>query len=88
MAVAKIIKFGAEWCGPCRMLDSVLADYTDVPVEVHNIDETPEEVVKKYGIRSVPTMIFVDENNEVVEKKVGAMSLIQIKEVVTKHNGQ
>lgn len=37
-----------------------------------NVDENPE-VSFKYGIRSIPTILFI-KNGEVVEKHVGAAS--------------
>jgi thioredoxin 1 len=36
-----------------------------------NVDENPE-VATKYGIRSIPTILFI-KNGEVVDKQVGAV---------------
>lgn len=41
-----------------------------MPVEVIDIDENTEMAVK-YGVRSVPTLIIVDDHGNVQDKMVG-----------------
>jgi thioredoxin 1 len=67
----KIIKFQADWCGPCKALTKVLEQIdTKTLIEVVDIDEKPEVAVE-YGIRSVPTLVKLDENNNVIERLSG-----------------
>jgi thioredoxin 1 len=60
-----LVEFGAPWCGPCKMLDPVLSELAsqyDGQVDFYslNVDTTPE-LVMKYGIMGVPTVIlFMD----------------------------
>ena len=58
----KVIRFTASWCGPCKMLAKTLEEVnTNVPIEVIDIDENPA-VAAEFGIRSVPTLVIVEEN--------------------------
>jgi thioredoxin 1 len=67
----KIIKFGADWCVNCEALTKVLEQIdTKTVIEVVDIDEKPEVAVE-YGIRSVPTLVKLDENNNVIERLSG-----------------
>lgn len=71
----KAIKFEASWCQPCknmsRVLDGIKEQLT-VPIEAVDIDENAD-LAKQYGIRSVPTMVLVDDGGKELKRKVGAM---------------
>ena len=75
----KILRFTASWCQPCKGLamNLMAADLT-MPVETIDIDAY-SDVAAEYGIRSVPTMVMLDENIE-VKRMSGVMSTAQIKE--------
>jgi thioredoxin 1 len=74
----RIIKFSATWCGPCKALAKTLENVnTQIPIESIDIDEN-QETALEYGIRGVPTMIMLDENNNVVKRIVGAKSQTEI----------
>jgi thioredoxin 1 len=71
----KVLKFSATWCGPCKMLARNLEDInTNIPIENIDIDEN-QDVAIEYGVRGVPTMIMIDENNNQVKRMVGMQSL-------------
>lgn len=58
-----LIDFYATWCGPCKMLapvlDELAATYTGkVDIYKVNVDEE-EELAALFGIRSVPSLLFV-----------------------------
>lgn len=79
----KIIDFHAEWCGPCKLQKPILdkfAKENNIDVEYVDVDENPE-IAQKYGIRSVPTMIYV-KNGEAVQTLVGLHKESLLKEKV------
>ncbi|MFY9362485.1 MAG: thioredoxin, partial [Dysgonamonadaceae bacterium] len=70
-----VIDFWAEWCGPCRMvapiIEQLAEEYKDnVIVGKIDVDEN-NEATTKYGIRNIPTILFI-KNGQVVDKIVGA----------------
>lgn len=61
----RVIRFTASWCQPCKTLAKTLESIdTDVPIEVYDIDENSDYAFE-YGIRSVPTMIMLEGNDEI-----------------------
>ena len=70
----KLLKFEASWCGPCKALTKLMESaQLPVPIEVIDVDESAA-VAAQYGIRSVPTLILVDDAGAEVKRKVGMMS--------------
>lgn len=71
-----LIDFWATWCGPCRMMSSVVAqlaeEYTDKAIIGKvNVDEEPE-LAAAFGVVSIP-MFVVMKDGKIVNTKVGAM---------------
>jgi thioredoxin 1 len=61
----KILRFTASWCGPCKTLAKTLEGVnTNIPIEVIDID-VYSDVAAEYGIRSVPTLVMVEDNIEI-----------------------
>ena len=71
-----MVDFWAVWCGPCRMLapmvDNLAEKYAGkVVVGKVNVDEE-QELAIRYGVMSIPTVIFFKDGKE-IDRKVGVM---------------
>ena len=75
----RILRFTASWCGPCKSLAMNLesANLT-LPIEVVDID-THSDVAQEYGVRSVPTLVMLDENIE-IKRLVGSRTVNELQE--------
>lgn len=78
----KALKFYADWCVPCKGLSQVInnaGDKVTIPIEDINIDETSSNAAD-YKVRSVPTMILLNDQGAEVKRKVGTMNEQQLLE--------
>ena len=68
----KLIYVSAIWCGPCRqfspIMDKVAA--TGIPVQKMDADKDQQSIAK-YGVRSIPTVVKVDSNNNEISRLIG-----------------
>lgn len=78
----KIEKYGASWCGPCKLLDKTLEQLPkEIEIVKFDVDENEELFVEK-NIKSVPVLIFYNDKNEEIKRTVGSMSLNNIMEII------
>jgi len=71
-----LVDFTATWCGPCKQIAPIVEELANtyagtVNVGKLDVDESPG-IAQKYGIRSVPTLLFI-KGGEVVDKLQGAV---------------
>jgi len=82
----KVIKFYADWCGPCK----TYADIFDKVSETHNskaefinvnVDKDTEGLAAEHKVRSIPHTTVIKENGTSVSK-VGLLSESQLEELI------
>lgn len=70
----KVMKFGASWCSPCKMLQNIIDGITtEVEIESIDIDEDPK-LAQQYNIRGVPTLVMVDDTGNEIKRNVGMIT--------------
>ena len=77
-----MVDFWAEWCAPCRAIAPTLDELARdsggvVGLAKVNVDESPG-LAARYGIRSIPTILFV-KDGKVVDQVIGAVPKSQLK---------
>lgn len=80
-----IIDFYADWCGPCKMVAPILEELAGEyagKINIYKIDtEAEQELAGAFGIRSIPSMLFVPMANQ-PQMSVGALSKDALKKAI------
>lgn len=75
-----LVDFFATWCGPCKMLGSVIEelaqDRSSQKIVKIDVDEC-SDLAKNYGIMSVPTLIIF-KDGKLIDQKTGFMSKAEL----------
>lgn len=81
---------GATWCAPCRAFAVTfnkvkeMEEYSNIEFEEIDIENDEEGgiLAEKYQVRSVPTTVLLDENNNLIYKVSGNISLNDFKKII------
>jgi thioredoxin 1 len=80
-----ILKLGAQWCGPCKMLKPIfekVANENTTDVQMYTLDvDLNREIAMSLGVRSVPTIKMFNAG-EVIDTKVGMQSETQLNDMI------
>lgn len=74
-----MVKFTAEWCGPCKSMDAEAFTNDEVvneidklvAVKVYDTDPKYQELSQKYGVGSFPTLVFITADESLVDSSSG-----------------
>jgi len=79
-----VMDFWAAWCGPCRMIgpiiDELAKENTDIVIGKVDVTNNPESSAK-YGVTSIPTIIFLKNGSEVYRQK-GAIPKTALQSII------
>ena len=74
----KVLKFFTEFCNPCRTMSVQLAE---LGFDVESVDAIKNrDLVEKYSVMAVPTLIKVDEEGNEIARLRGAQTAEKLKE--------
>jgi thioredoxin 1 len=80
-----IIDFYADWCGPCKMISPILEELSEEykdKINIYKIDtEDQQELSSMFGIRSIPSILFVPKEGE-PQMSLGALPKNKLIEVI------
>jgi thioredoxin 1 len=78
-----VFYFTADWCNPCKKVKPIVEEINrDSIVKFQIIDVDSEtELVKRFEIRSVPTFILIEDNEE-VNRITGAQTKEQLENFI------
>jgi thioredoxin 1 len=78
---AELLKFEAEWCGPCSQQSDLLEGYDATSVRSIDVDENAK-LANQYSVRGLPTMVLIDGDGGVIDRWAGLTQPSEIEEVV------
>lgn len=81
----KILKFESDSCPQCKALSVTLERITkEYKTDIKSIDieeDNNQDLIRKYNIRSIPTLIFLNEDKE-YNRLVGNQSYATINKII------
>lgn len=79
----KIIKFYTSTCGPCKIQTEWLKKLENVEIQNVDIeDDDSMELMIKYKVRNVPTLVLLDDTDEVLRVFHGLTEIDEINKVI------
>ena len=80
-----ILKFESDSCPQCKALSVTLERISkENKIDIKNIDieeDNNQDLIRKYNIRSIPTIIFLNENKE-YNRLIGNQSYATINKII------
>ena len=81
----KILKFESDSCPQCKALSATLERIIkEYKTDIKSIDieeDNNQDLIRKYNIRSIPTLIFLNEDQE-YNRLVGNQSYATINKII------
>lgn len=82
----RVLKIYSRTCGPCKVLENNLRK-SKIKYDNINIDsEEGEKLIEKYSIKSIPTLLLIDDNDILISKHSGVLTVEGIKAFINEDN--
>jgi thioredoxin 1 len=82
-----VMEFHADWCGPCRATEPMVAalsvEMPDVVFAKIDVDEATE-LSAKYEVGSIPCFVFM-KDGEVKGRSMGSLSKRELESLIAEH---
>lgn len=78
----KLLKFYTNTCCRCKMLSKEFEGFNLVPIVPVDCEEDPNNLATKFQVRSLPTLVLVDNNGEFLRKFTGHITKEVVEEIV------
>ncbi|HEY8595281.1 MAG TPA: thioredoxin [Devosiaceae bacterium] len=84
-----LVDFWAEWCGPCKAMDPILAELDEelrgrIKIVKLDVADNPQTVVR-YNVRNMPTMIIFKDGQPADIRVGAAQSRVQLVKWLESH---
>lgn len=81
-----VVLFTAPWCKPCQALkpnlQKMVEEFPNVEFFMVDVDANPDAT--SFGVRGVPTVMFINGGNEVSDRLTGNLPPARYREVIAK----
>lgn len=82
----QVIKFYADWCGPCKIygptFDRVKQDLQDIiEFKEVNVENDENNLSGEYKVKGIPMTVLI-EDGEVKKSQSGRMAELQLREFI------
>lgn len=83
-----LLKFEADWCGPCQqikpLVNDVLKGSQNIKLRTVNVDDRANQaLIQQHGVRAIPTLVLLDDNNVILGTHRGALNRQELEAFVT-----
>ena len=79
-----LVDFYATWCGPCKMMQPILAGKVGAKAKIIKIDiDKNPMAASRFQVKSVPTLVLF-QKGKVIWRKSGVVPANQLVEVINK----
>jgi thioredoxin-like negative regulator of GroEL len=80
----KFLLFTAEWCAPCKQLKPIVRELAEeYSLELQEVDvDADGSLVRKFDVKSIPCLVFLGRNGEVVDILHGVKPKSFIRQII------
>lgn len=81
-AMKTLLKFEADWCGPCQQIKPLVEDALsskDITLKTINVDEKQHHaLMQKHAVRAIPTLVLLDDQDVILNTHRGSLNRQQL----------